>query len=335
MPFEIICNDGTTTNALTQEVLVAPDPANFQYQVFTNGCNAPPTVGSPADPQQPCTVYSNSSTVITAPVDGCPPIAGELEVGLEYLDDNANPIDLTAFSCDGFPESVILLQPGCTNCPCANAPTNISGTTDICEGDMVELCFEFAPDDAANAVGTEITLTGALGTLANFILTGDGTSSTYCIQFFPESFVGCTPGTEIIDLDLYCGANGSNIFYGIIALTVYPSLDKFNYDVIPAVDNCPNAPVYPQIISTGECDLDIFDVVTVDPVDGCPPTPGSLTYSVSANEDFSDPPPECMFTEVVNAVEPIPACDTCEPQTCSISTEISEIVCDDNETPQL
>jgi len=126
IPFEIICNeDGTINNGLTPDVLIAPYPANFQYQVFPGGCGFPPNVG-PAN-NSPCLVFSGyPPVVISDPVDGCPPIDGAVEIPLDYLDENFNPLDVTSFGCDGFEASVILPQPGCSTCDCPNPVVNVT-----------------------------------------------------------------------------------------------------------------------------------------------------------------------------------------------------------------
>jgi len=119
IPVEIICNeDGTLINALSQEILVAPDPSNFQYVVNYRGCGIAPFINSLAA-NSPCPLSSfGAQVIITDPVDGCPPIDGEVEVPFNYADDNDNVIDVTAFGCDGFEESIILPLSGCTTCPC-------------------------------------------------------------------------------------------------------------------------------------------------------------------------------------------------------------------------
>jgi len=86
LPFEIICNeDGSVSNEIIPDILIAPDPANFQYQVFTGGCGFPPFI-SPLN-GSPCAIFSNSSSIIiTQPINGCPPIPGEVEIPLDYFD---------------------------------------------------------------------------------------------------------------------------------------------------------------------------------------------------------------------------------------------------------
>jgi len=312
VPFEIVCTvDASTNIGLTPDLLIAPDLANFEYQVFPGGCQFPPTIG-PGN-NSPCFVSSGATTIISDPVDGCPPLDGEIEVVLDYLDDNFNPLDVAAFGCDGFDTTVLLPQPGCSTCDCPNPPANVTVTVTACEGTMLEICIEFEVGDEANAIGTQININGDAGTFVNSTLSGDGMSTIYCSEFSTGVFIDCEPVTENLNIDLLCASDETSLFSDVASTTIYPSLDKFSYEVIPAVDNCPLPPDYPEIISTGDCELDIFDVVTVDPLDGCPPTPGSLTYSVNYIDGtlFVNAPAECLFTEVTAAVEPIPACDTC------------------------
>jgi len=142
------------------------------------------------------------------------------------------------------------------------------------EGDMLEVCVEFEVGDEANGSATLIQILGDAGTDAFLSASGDGTSTVYCTAFNSDIFIDCVPVTENLDVTLFCLQTAEPFFNNTFSTTVYPFLDKFSYEVTPAVNNCPNAPVYPQIVSTGECELDIFDVITVDPSDGCPPTPG-------------------------------------------------------------
>jgi len=311
IPFEIICNDdGTISNGLSTGILVAPDPANFQYVIEPGGCGSAPFVG-PGN--SPCFVIGSPPFIITEPIDGCPPIDGEVEFIIDYFDDNFNPLDIAAFGCEGFETTLLLPQPGCSTCDCPNPVVSVTVSPGVCEGGFDEICIEFEEGDEANAIGTQVQIFGDAGTFASFTISGDGMSTVYCPEFTSGAFVECEPITENFTIDLFCASDGTPLYNGTASTTVYPSLDKFTYEVIPAVDNCPNVADYPEIISTGECDLDIFDVITVDPVDGCPPTPGSLTYSVNYLDGtlFADALNDCLFTEVTAAVEPIPACDTC------------------------
>jgi len=335
IPIEIICNvDGTVNNALTPDILIAPDPANFQYEVFSGGCGFPPFIGPGFN--SPCIVFSGYPTVIiTDPVDGCPPIDGEVEIPLDYFDENFNQIDVTAFGCPGFEESVILPQPGCSTCPCPNPPANITLTENVCEGGMLEICIEFEAGDEANAIGTQININGDLGTFAFLSVSGDGMSTTYCSEFTSGAFVECEPIVENFTIGLFCASDGTLVFDGTASTTVYPALDNFTYEVIPAADNCPVEFMPPDFVITGPCDLDIQSAITTTPVNGCPPVAGEITYSINYTDPalFANAPAECLFAPVLDAVEPIPACDTCEPECAIMPDMATNIVCDDNGTP--
>jgi len=190
--------------------------------------------------------------------------------------------------------------------------------------------------DEANAIGTQVQISGDAGTFAFLTISGDGMSTVYCPEFISGAFVGCEPITENFTIDLFCASDGTPIFNGTASTTVYPSLDKFTYEVTPAVDNCPNPATLPLVESTGDCDLAIVANETIPPTDGCPPTAGELTYSVDYTDPalFANASIECLFTPVIDVVEPIPGCDTCQPQECMIMPEMAaNIVCDDNGTP--
>jgi len=335
IPFEIICNDdGSVNNGVAPDLLVAPDPANFQYQVFPGGCGFPPNVGPTNN--SPCLVFSGYPPIIVSdPLDGCPPIDGQVEIPLDYFDQNFNMLDVAAFGCDGFETSILLPQPGCTTCQCPNPVVSAIISEVVCEGGLYEICIEFEVGDEANAIGTQVNINGDAGTFAFFTVSGDGVSTVYCSEFNSGAVVQCEPITENFTIDLFCATDGTPLFNGAATTTVYPLLDKFTYEVTPAVDNCPLAAVTPQIISTGQCELGIVTNISTAPVDGCPPVAGELTYSVNYLDAalFANAP-ECLFTPVIDAVEPIPACDTCEPQECMIMPNMAtNIVCDDNGTP--
>jgi len=335
VPFEIICNvDGSVSNGLSSDVLVAPDPANFQYQVFPGGCGFPPFVGPPNGPVT-CFVFSSYSNVVTEPIDGCPPTDGEVEVTLDYFDNNFNPLDVASIPCDGFPATIILPQPGCSSCPCPNPPANITLTENVCEGNTIEICVEFEEGDEANAIGTQINVSGDIITSFSFVISGDGTSTTYCSEFVSNPFIDCEPLTENFDINFLCPSDELPFFNGTASTTIYPSLDKFEFDIIPGVDNCPTEIFPPDIIATGTCFLDVQSAITTEPVNGCPPVAGEITYSVNYADPalFANAPAECLFTPVVDAVEPIPACDTCEPEECMIMPDMAvNILCNDNGT---
>jgi len=149
-----------------------------------------------------------------------------------------------------------------------------------------------------------------------------------------RALVECEPITENFTVDIICGLDGSSLFYGNAATTIYPSLDKFTYEVTPAVDNCPLEFVPPEIVVTGTCDLDIQTAITTMPVNDCPPVFGEITYSINYNDPtlFANAPAACLFTPIVDAVVPIPACDTCSPD-CVITPDMAtNIVCNDNGT---
>jgi len=337
VPFEIICNeDGSVIDGFTPDVLVAPDPANFQYEVLDpGGCGFAPFVG-PAN-NSPCFVFTGyPPLIITEPVDGCPPMDGEVEFTLDYFNDDFFPLDIAAFGCDGFETTILLPQPGCSNCVCPNPPANITLTENTCEGGMLELCIEFEAGDEANAIGTTINIGGDAGTFVNLIISGDGMSTTYCTEFVPGALIECEPITENYEIDLFCASDGTPLFSDAASSTIYPALDKFAFAITPGADNCPDSATLPLIANTGDCDLAIVSAETTPPVDGCPPTAGELTYSV----DYADPalfanaPAECLFTPIVDAVEPIPACETCMPDDCVITPDMAiNILCDDNGTP--
>jgi len=107
-------------------VLVAPDPANFQYQVDPGTCFGLPIV-EPLN-GSPCAVLSSFTQITTNPVNSCPPIDGEVEITLDYYDDNFNILDVAAFGCAEFVATIIEPQPGCSACPCANPPVNVTVT---------------------------------------------------------------------------------------------------------------------------------------------------------------------------------------------------------------
>jgi len=309
LPFEIICNEGIT-NIFTPGVLIAPDPANFPFTVFPGSCDASPSIGSPGFP---CIVASNPGVIITEPIDGCPPIAGEVEIPLVYYNENDYPLDVEAFGCPGLETSLVLPQQGCSTCPCPNPPISVDVSPNICEGGLIEICIEFEQGDEANAIASIVQIIGDAGTFIFDLINGDGMSTTYCIELVSGASIACEPVVENLTVNIFCAANTSNIFTAYAVTNIYPSLDKFAYEVIPAVNNCPVEFIPPDFVMTGPCDLDIQSSITTTPVDGCPPVPGEITYSINYIDAtlFANAPAGCLFTPVVDAMEPLPACDTC------------------------
>lgn len=321
--FEIICDvDQSIATGFTNDIMIAPDPDNFQYQIFPGGCGFPPSVGSANG--SPCFTTSIEAIVTVPPVDGCPPVEGEVELVLAYFDDNFDFIDFAGLECAGFDSTVVAPQPGCSTCPCPGSPLSAAFTEYTCEGESVEVCLEFAPGDEANAIGSSINVSGDLGTFTSTTLTGDGTSTTFCFDFVPNFFPGvqCDPATETFTVDVFCGSDFSFIAQlAAFPVTYFPSIDKFEYEIISAVDNCPLAADLPVVNSIGECDLMVTQAVTTAPIDGCPETAGELTYSIDYINpaDFANAPADCAFTAIIDAVEPIPACNNCTMAMCPTS----------------
>jgi len=128
IPFEIVCNDeGLVINGFTPDVLVAPNPANFQFDIFPGDCTTLSYYAPTSNAN--CYLVSGNPVFITEPIDGCPPIDGEVQVDLIYLNGNFAPVDVSTFGCDNFPLSAILPQPGCSTCD----PTTCSISADISE----------------------------------------------------------------------------------------------------------------------------------------------------------------------------------------------------------
>ena len=314
VPFEVLCTtDGSVSTAFTDPITIAPDPSNWEFEVVSGGCGFAPFVRST---DGNCFVSSGQVTITVPPIDGCPPQDGEVELTLDYFDDDFNIIDISQIPCPGFTTTITAPQPGCSDCPCPAEPIITSVDTDVCEGNVVQVCLTFAPGDEANSVGTLVQVSGNLGSFYSVNLVGDGTALDYCIEFTPNFFtpVECDPVTEEYLIDVFCSnldpiVSGSGPF----PTTIYPALDKFAYEIIPTTDNCPDAAALPEVVSIGECDLDIQSAVTIMPVDGCPETAGEFTYSVNylTPANFANAPADCAFASVVDATEPIPACSTC------------------------
>ncbi len=327
VPIEVFCStDNSIANVLSEPVSIAPDPNNWQFEIISGGCGFAPFINTINSSQ--CFAFVSEIITVTDPVDGCPPTEGEVELVIGYWDDNFIEIDLSQFTCPGFTTSVLALQPGCTDCSCPQEPLVSSFETDVCEDGTVEVCLEFQPGDEANAVGTFIEVSVNTGTFFSQALTGDGTSLEYCINFNPNNIVNvnCDPVTEDFFVNVLCNDFSPIVFnLGPFQTTLYPTIDKFAYEVSPAIDNCPGAATLPEVISTGECDLDIQSSVTTAPIDDCPETAGEFTYSVNYLNpaDFANAPADCAFVSAVNATEPIPACSTCVDCFGSISGAIT------------
>ena len=338
IPFEVFCTiEETIDTAFTDLIAIAPDPSKWVLEVSQGDCRFPPNVAGY------CFAEIVEIDITVPPVSGCPPQSGEAEVTLAYYDDDFDEIDISQFPCSGFSETVTTPILGCSDCPYPAEPTIISSDTDVCEGEIVEVCLAFAPGDEVNALGLKVFISGNLGSNHSEILTGDGTTLNHCLKFTPRFSpfspfsappLECDPITEeyvitIFSSDYYLIVTDLGPFYA----TIYPELDKFAYITIPAKDNCPDAAKLPKVVSIGECDLDIQSAVTITPIDGCPGTVGEFTYSVNylSPADFANAPADCAFMPVIDATEPIPACLTCPPCYGSISGTITiDDDCDEN-----